>query len=352
MQLSTQTSISREELINLHDIFYKQGGNFSKKYSEPCLDILTEIYQGRKIQLFDHEFSAIVFALKSFGVTAMDEVIVSSHINATFLLAITTLGAIPKPIITSYSSPKFQTTQLQKFISPKTKAIVLDYIHGVMPELDEIIYLTAQKGIFLLEYASDGLGASYKYNPICSFGHIGIIGFNNFNSPINLGCALIRNDSSIPWAFSEDNLKKCEIELSELKSAILLPHLRETDTLKETRKDIWMIYLQFLQILEDENRFKILGSSEMDSHNFSGLSLIFEEPTIGNELHTYLSENQVETNIQSNNSECFLDLPFHPNLTEEEILRITLYVNEFFGHNDPTDSFLELRRNFLEDFDL
>lgn len=352
MHLSPLSSISREELINLHDILYNQRGNFSQKYTEPCLDILTEIFQGKKIHLIETEFAAAILTLKSFGITFSDEVIISPQINPSFVLAISALGAIAKPISQSFSSPNFKTSILLNSINSKTKAIVLDYHHGVMPELDEIIYLSAQKGIHLLEYSTDGLGSFYKYNSICSFGHIGIISFNQFKSPVNLGCALIINDSTIPLAYSEDLIQKSEITHSDFKSAILLPYLREIDTLKECRKEIWMTYFQFLQFLEEENRFRILGSHELESHNFSGISLFFDNPQIGEGLHQYLLDKQVESSFHSTNFEFFLDLPFHVKMNEEEILRITLYVNEFFGNNDSTDPILEIRKNFLEDFDL
>jgi dTDP-4-amino-4,6-dideoxygalactose transaminase len=351
MQGTSITSISREELINLHDILYNSKRNGEFYFSEPCKEILTEIYQGKPIFLFDSDFSALVIGLKSIGIEQNDEVMIPSIASPILNLAIHSIGAIPISIPVEKANLNFTVNAIKSKLTNKTKAILVELFNGVFPEMDELIYFTAQHGLLLIEYSTNGLGASYKYNPVGSFGNIGIIGFNNFQTPIQLGCFLIVNDSSLTKRFeSHLNHNSC-LALSELKAGILLPNLREFENLKELRKQVWDNYFNVLQVFEDEQRFKILGSDCQDSHNYSGFTLIFDERELGKELHSLLIDNEIESQYISTPHFSLVSLPFFDQINEEEILQICLHISEFFGGDDNQEVILDIRKNFLDNLD-
>jgi dTDP-4-amino-4,6-dideoxygalactose transaminase len=351
MQGTSITSISREELINLHDILYNSRRNGESYFSEPCKEILTEIYQGKSIFLFDSDFSALVIGLKSIGIDQHDEVMISSIASPILDLAIHSIGAIPVLVPVEKTNLNFSVAAIKSKLTNKTKAILVELFNGIFPEMDELIYFTAQHGLLLIEYSSNGLGASYKYNPVGSFGNIGIIGFNNFQTPIQLGCFLIVNDSSLT-KLMENNLNQNSIlALSELKAGILLPNLRELDNLKELRKQVWNNYYNVLQVFEEEQRFSILGSDCLDSHNYSGFTLIFDEKELGKELQGQLMDKEIESNYISSPNFTLLNLPFYAQLNEEEILQICLHVSEFFGGEENQEAFLDIRKIFLDNLD-
>ncbi len=351
MQGTSITSISREELINLHDILYNSKRNGETYFSVPCKEILTEIYHGKSIYLFDSDFSALVIALKSLGIEQNDEVMIPSIASPILNIAIHSIGAIPVFIPIEKANLNFNVNAIKSKLTNKTKAILVELFNGIFPEMDELIYFTAQHGLLLIEYSSNGLGATYKYNPVGSFGNIGIIGFNNFQTPIQLGCFLLINDSSLNKSFENNLSNNSYLALSELKAGILLPNLRELDNLKELRKQVWDNYYNVLQVFEEEKRFDILGSNCIDSHNYSGFSLVFDEKDLGKELHGQLLAKEIESQYFSTPNFSIVSLPFYDQINEEEILQICLHVSEFFGGEENQEVILDIRKNFLDNLD-
>ena len=100
--------------------------------------------------------------LLSLGIKEGDEVIVpdltwvvnelQSHIleQRLFLLMLTsTLGALHLKLI-------------ERCISSKTKAVVVVDLLGNIPDMDPIVDICRQRGLYLIEDAAEGIGATYK----------------------------------------------------------------------------------------------------------------------------------------------------------------------------------------------
>jgi len=352
MQGTTISSKSREELINLHEIVYNPGKNIESFFSNKCKELLSEIYRGKSVFLFDSEFSALIIGLKSIEIQATDEVLVSECSPPLLKLAIQSIGAIAIEIPVDKKTMSLSLQGLESRLNEKSKAIVVDVFHGIPPEIDELVYFSARHGLSLFEYASDGLGSTYKYNPLGCFGNIGLIGFNPLQSPHPLGCFLVVNDIRLLDRMEELNLQNSTLWLSELKAGILLPNLHEIDNLKDIRKQIWTNYWNVLQVFEEEGRFFILGSDSQDSHNYSGFTLFFENVHSGKNLYDYLLNNKIETQFYAKGIYSLVDLPFHDQLHEEEILHICLVVGEYFTGDEPLEGLLDIRQSFLDNLDI
>ena len=65
-----------------------------------------------------------------------------------------------------------------KGLPKKPKAFILTHLYGQMAQIDEIVSICKEEGIYLIEDAAESLGASYKDKQSGSFGDFGVYSFN------------------------------------------------------------------------------------------------------------------------------------------------------------------------------
>jgi dTDP-4-amino-4,6-dideoxygalactose transaminase len=120
---------------------------------------------------------ALDLAFKALGVGEGDEVIVSSR---TFLASVTSIvntGAVPVFAEVSLDSQNITPESVREKISAKTKAIVCVHLAGWPCEMDGMMALADEFGLFVIEDCAQAHGAKYKGKPVGSIGHIGTWSF-------------------------------------------------------------------------------------------------------------------------------------------------------------------------------
>jgi CDP-6-deoxy-D-xylo-4-hexulose-3-dehydrase len=66
---------------------------------------------------------------------------------------------------------------LREAVGPKTRAIVMAHTLGNPFDLDTVMELAAEHGLFVVEDACDAVGATYRGKPVGSFGHLSTASF-------------------------------------------------------------------------------------------------------------------------------------------------------------------------------
>ena len=120
---------------------------------------------------------ALDLALKALGVGLEDEVIVTPR---TFIASISTVvsaGATPVFADVDRDSQNIEAHTLAKVITPRTKAIIVVHLAGRAADMDAIMGLAAEHGIFVIEDCAQAHGAKYKGRSVGSIGHIGAWSF-------------------------------------------------------------------------------------------------------------------------------------------------------------------------------
>ena len=116
-------------------------------------------------------------ALKALDVGAGDDVIVTSRTFLASASSIVTAGANPIFADVELDSQNISRRTIEAVITPKTKAIICVHLAGWMCDMDPIMQLAKEKGIYVIEDCAQAHGAMYKGQPAGSIGHIGAWSF-------------------------------------------------------------------------------------------------------------------------------------------------------------------------------
>ena len=116
-------------------------------------------------------------ALKALGVGAGDDVIVTSRTFLASASSIVTAGANPIFADVELDSQNISRRTIEAVITPNTKAIICVHLAGWMCDMNPIMQLAEEKGIFVIEDCAQAHGAMYKGQSAGSIGHIGAWSF-------------------------------------------------------------------------------------------------------------------------------------------------------------------------------
>ena len=120
---------------------------------------------------------ALDVALKALGIGAGDDVIVTSRTFLASASSIVTAGANPIFADVELDSQNISRRTIEAVLTPNTKAIICVHLAGWMCDMDPIMQLAAEKGLFVIEDCAQAHGAKYKGRSAGSIGHIGAWSF-------------------------------------------------------------------------------------------------------------------------------------------------------------------------------
>ena len=120
---------------------------------------------------------ALDVALKALGIGAGDDVIVTSRTFLASASSIVTAGANPIFADVELDSQNISRRTIEAVITPNTKAIICVHLAGWMCDMDPIMQLAEEKGIWVIEDCAQAHGALYKGQSAGSIGHIGAWSF-------------------------------------------------------------------------------------------------------------------------------------------------------------------------------
>ena len=145
-------------------------------------------WTGTETREFEKEFAAFVgcayavalangtvaldVAFKALGVGVGDEVIVTSRTFLASVSAIVNAGATPVFADVDADSQNITPVTVAKAITAKTKAIVCVHLAGWPCDMDGMMALAAQHGLFVIEDCAQAHGATYNGRSVGSIGHI------------------------------------------------------------------------------------------------------------------------------------------------------------------------------------
>ncbi len=150
--------------------------------------------QGKITQRFENEWRRYVkckyacavssctaglhLALRAVGVKSGDEVIVPSLTFVATVNAVLYVGATPV-FADSASAEDFNISpdDIKKKITKKTKAIMVMHYGGYSCEMDEVMKISKERDLFIIEDAAHAHGAEYKGKRLGTIGDIGCFSF-------------------------------------------------------------------------------------------------------------------------------------------------------------------------------
>jgi len=354
--------------------FGKLSGN--GHYTEKCQNFFKEKYGFLSCLLTTSCTDALEMAAILLNIKEGDEVIVPSYTFVSTANAFALRGARLVFVDTQEDFPNLYFRNIEKLITPKTRAIVAVHYAGVPCEIIQLKDLAKKYGIFLIEDAAQSINSFLKNKALGSFGHLSVFSFHETkNIQCGEGGMLVINDESfiqraeVIWekgtnrtAFFRGEIDKygwvdigSSFLLSEINAAFLWAQLENLENIQERRKQIWEDYYNwfstpkknpkllpklYLEIL-DEGLIEVIGDyskirfqNECGNHHL--FYILFENSDPRQEFIEFLKRKGVLTvfHYQSLHKSSFIartqPLSFNENLVNTEkfsdcLLRLPLF---------------------------
>jgi len=168
----------------------------------PIVEELEKAYTlrtGREFAITHNNGTAAILAgLHALGLEPFDEVIVPSATWWSSVMPILHCGAVPVFAEIESECLGLDPEDIERKITDKTKAIVVVHLFGMPSKMDEIVAVAKKHNLKILEDASHAHGATYKNQPIGSFGDVSVFSMQgNKLCPSGEGGILLCDDQEI-----------------------------------------------------------------------------------------------------------------------------------------------------------
>ncbi len=303
---------------------------------------------------------ALHLVLRAWGIGPGDEVIVPSNTYIATWLAVTYTGAIPVPVEPDRKTYNIDPAQIERAITPRTKAIIAVHLYGQPAKMSAINDVAKKHSLRVLEDAAQAHGAEYMGYRV---GAIGDAAGFSFYPGKNLGAlgdggAIVTNDSVLANQLRalrnygshvkyHNEVLGFNSRLDELQAAFLRMKLPLLNSDNEHRAEIAKMYDHGLSGIEG------LTLPEITDGNVSAWHLYVVLHPQRDKLASYLADHGISTMIhypipphlqpaylnlgfkkgdfpisEKIHSEA-LSLPIGPSISIEEVKKIVATVKSF-----------------------
>jgi hypothetical protein len=151
---------------------------------------------------------ALEAALHALGIGPGDEVITTSRTFIASASCAVAVGARPVIADIDRDSQNITAETIRPVLSPRTKAIVAVHHAGWPCDMDPIMELAREHGLYVVEDCAQAQGATYQGRPIGSLGHVATFSFcqDKIMTTAGEGGMLTTNDSQVwerAWSYKD-----------------------------------------------------------------------------------------------------------------------------------------------------
>lgn len=337
-------------------------GTFTKK----CHALLENELGVQKALLTTSCTHALEMAALLLEIQPGDEVIVPSFTFVSTANAFVLRGARPVFIDVRPDTLNLDETQLERLITPRTKAILAVHYAGVACEMDPILQLAAKQGIAVVEDNAHGLFGKYKGRFLGTFGCLATQSFHETkNFTCGEGGALLINDPQYndraevvrEKGTNRNRFFRGQVDKytwvdvgssylpSDILAAFLYAQMEARDCIQSKRRRIWERYDESLQAWAKDCGVKLPWVPAHCEQPYHMYYLIMPSLEKRQALIRYLNEHEINSVFHYQPlhlsemgrqfggregdcpvTECVSDrllrLPFYNDLTHEEQSRV------------------------------
>lgn len=345
-------------------------------YTQRCQNLFLERLGSKKCLLTTSCTDALEMCALLADIKPGDEVIVPSYTFVSSALAFTRQGAKVVFADSLATHPNVDPADVERLITPKTKAIVVVHYAGVACRMDAFKRIARENGLLLIEDAAQAVDSFYisENGERCPLGSIGDLAAFSFHETKNIQCGeggllAINNPSlvrraEIIWEKGTNRAEFFRGEINkygwvdtgssflpnEYTAAFLWAQLEQMQQIQQRRREIWNRYYNNLK---DRTPLTLPFIPEYATNNAHMFYVTTATPRERTELIKYLKENGInavfhylslhkskyavdngmggaELPLADYYTDCLLRLPLFGALTDSEIDYVTEKITEFY----------------------
>lgn len=363
---------SKKEKSFINEVIASDHRKGDGPFNYKALDLLKMVTGSKDILLTPSCTAALELSAILIDIKPGDEVIMPSFTFVSTANAFLLRGAKIIFVDIERETMNINPEEVERAITSKTRAIVVVHYAGNACNLKRFLEIKRKYNLFLIEDAAQAIGSYYERKHL---GTIGDIGCFSFHDTKNINCGeggaiLVNNSDLIDRAEiireKGTNRKKfidgvvdkytwkdigSSFLPSEMQAAILYAQLLDIETITTKRKKIWDFYYQELYSLIPKLQLPcITQDCDHNAHIFhvktrsnaerAGLIRYLKGKNINTSFH-YIPLHSTEFGLSngkfhgedrftSEESEKLVRLPLHNYLSQEDVIKVTLSVKEFF----------------------
>lgn len=346
-----------------------------KEYVLDCLDSTWISSKGSYINRFEQGFAekinvkhatsvsngtvALHLALVALGIGPEDEVIVPTLTYIASVNAIAYTGAKPVFVDSLRTTWQVDPDDIRRKITTKTRAIMVVHLYGHPCDMDAIMKIADEYGLFVVEDCAEAFGSLYKGKPVGGIGHISTFSFfGNKTITTGEGGMVATNDQTLferSVHFKGQGLAAhrqywhdvigYNYRMTNICAAIGLAQLEQADEFIAQKRRVAEQYRKELAT----SPVSIHGEYGDVFHTYWMVSILVESATKRDALRQHMDQNGIETrplfypvHTMPMYSEKFqrhpvaedlgwrgLNLPSWPGLSDSDISRISALIKDF-----------------------
>lgn len=349
-----------------------------KNYVLDCLDSNWISSKGAYIQKFEKAFAdknqiqyaasvcngtiALHLALLALGISDEDEVIVPTLTYIASVNAITYTGAKPVFVDSIPTSWQMSPSDIEKKITPKTKAIMVVHLYGHPCDMDSIMAIANKYDLFVIEDCAEAFGSLYKGKPVGTFGHISAYSFfGNKTITTGEGGMVVTDDQTLyerAVHFKGQGLAEhrqywhdvigYNYRMTNICAAIGLAQLEQADNFISKKRQIASWYKEALT----DAPVAIHSEADDTFHTYWMVTILVNDAIHRDPLREFLAQQEIETRpmfypvhtmpmysskfqrhpVAENLGWRGINLPSYPSLSKEDIEIISTAIHKYFQY--------------------
>jgi dTDP-4-amino-4,6-dideoxygalactose transaminase/acetyltransferase-like isoleucine patch superfamily enzyme len=302
--------------------------------------------------------SALHLALLAAGIGSDDEVITTPFTFVATASAITYTGARPVFVDIEPRTFNIDVSQIEKAITPRTKAILPVHLYGQAAEMDAILDIAKRHSLVVIEDACQAHGAEYKGRRVGAIGDFGCFSFypgKNLGAYGEGGIVVTNNSESTrtmamlrDWGQERKYhhvLKGFNYRMDAFQGAILRIKLRHLDGWTKARRAHAALYKKLLEGSGVQTPAELTGRRHVyhvyavRSRRRDALQRDLEELRIHTAIHypvpVHLHEAYSDMGYQAGDFSCseevagqVLSLPLYPEMSEMQVKTIATAIRK------------------------
>jgi dTDP-4-amino-4,6-dideoxygalactose transaminase len=323
---------------------------------------------------------ALLLALMALDIQPGDEVILPTYSFFATAGVVARLNAVPVFADSDPVTFNLDPAEIERKITPKTKAIIPVHLYGQSADMDAIMTIAKKYKLFVIEDGAQAIGVQYKDGK--KVGNFGDIGCFSFFPSKNLGCF---GDGGLVTTNNDDLAKNLTIKrvhggqpkyyhkviggnfrLDAIQAAVLSVKLPYLDGWSARRRENAALYTKLftgaglaagegVTVFDDENKVLLPAAvyksdSVKNYHIYNqyiirvekrnalrdfmtqrgiGVEIYYPVPFHRQECFSYLNYNMNDYPVADCCANDSLALPIYPELTTEQIEYVVEMIAEF-----------------------
>jgi dTDP-4-amino-4,6-dideoxygalactose transaminase len=309
--------LTGNEIRYMEDVLLSlsEGGHISGdgKYTTLVQDFFQSKFGARTALLTTSCTSALELATQLLNLKPGDEVIVPSYTFSSTVNPILLAGAKPVFADIQEDTLNIDPSDIRKKITNKTRAIYPVHYGGISCAMDEILEISQERDLRVVEDAAQGVNAKYKGKYLGTIGNFGCYSFHETKNYVcgEGGALLINSDDPKIIERAEiirekgtnrSKFHRGEVDKytwvdtgssylpSDLLAAFLFAQLEKLDEIQNMRTNIWNAYYSALKPFEEMGTIRLPIVPDYAEHNSHLFYVLFHDEQIRDRVMNQLKQ--------------------------------------------------------------